>query len=150
MSYYLSPKPCCFYQAEQTRNGRGWRGNGGRSALLLRSAGPVGADTPARRGRPHPLLDHTGRYSVNHSQFILDSTLLKCCTVFSVLCSNLPCWQYRWDGTGLPFSFRGTAEGDIDREWNLHPVLMLTGTVYCSGQGQYQYQAVNKTHFYLV
>ena len=44
--------------------------------------------------------------------------------------------QYRWDpAQGLPFAFRGELEGDLEKEWNLHPVLMITGFIYCMGQG---------------
>ena len=43
--------------------------------------------------------------------------------------------QYRWDAVGLPFAFRGKEVGDLDKEWNLHPVLMVTGFIYCMGQG---------------
>ena len=45
--------------------------------------------------------------------------------------------QYRWDpAQGLPFAFRGSQEGDLEKEWNLHPVLMITGFIYCMGQGK--------------
>ena len=44
--------------------------------------------------------------------------------------------QYRWDAVGLPFAFRGKEVGDLDKEWNLHPVLMITGFIYCMGQGK--------------
>ena len=44
--------------------------------------------------------------------------------------------QYRWPGaSGLPFAFRGSGAGDLDKEWNLHPVLMIAGFIYCMGQG---------------
>ena len=43
--------------------------------------------------------------------------------------------QYRWDGEGLPFSWPGTEEADLEKLWNLHPVLMVTGLIYCLGQG---------------
>ena len=45
--------------------------------------------------------------------------------------------QYRWPGaSGLPFAFRGSGAGDLDKEWNLHPVLMIAGFIYCMGQGK--------------
>ena len=43
--------------------------------------------------------------------------------------------QYRWDGEGLPFTWPGTEEADLEKLWNLHPVLMVTGLIYCLGQG---------------
>ena len=44
--------------------------------------------------------------------------------------------QYRWNAQGLPFAFRGVLEEDLEKEWNLHPVLMITGFIYCMGQGE--------------
>ena len=44
--------------------------------------------------------------------------------------------QYRWNAQGFPFAFRGSEEGDLDKQWNLHPVLMITGFIYCMGQGR--------------
>jgi len=49
--------------------------------------------------------------------------------------------QYRWDGEGLPFAWRGTKEGDLEKEWNLHPVLMMTGFIYCMGQAMLMYRS---------
>ena len=43
--------------------------------------------------------------------------------------------QYRWDGEGLPFSWIMSEGVDLERLWNLHPVLMVTGFIYCMGQG---------------
>ena len=43
--------------------------------------------------------------------------------------------QYRWDGEGLPFAWWGTENVDLEKLWNLHPVLMVTGFIYCMGQG---------------
>ena len=44
--------------------------------------------------------------------------------------------QYRWDGEGLPFAWSGAGgKGDPEKLWNLHPVLMVTGFIYCMGQG---------------
>ena len=44
--------------------------------------------------------------------------------------------QFRWkDGQGLPFAWRGTGRGALEKQWNLHPVLMVTGFIYCMGQG---------------
>ena len=40
--------------------------------------------------------------------------------------------EFRWDGSGLPFDWVG---GDVRLEWNLHPLLMVVGAVYCTGQG---------------
>ena len=44
--------------------------------------------------------------------------------------------QFRWkDGQGLPFAWRGTGRVALEKQWNLHPVLMVTGFIYCMGQG---------------
>ena len=44
--------------------------------------------------------------------------------------------QYR-HGTeeGFPFSWRGDTEDALEKLWNLHPVLMVFGFIYCIGQG---------------
>merc|ERR1712243_267929 len=48
--------------------------------------------------------------------------------------------QYRWqDKTGFPFAWRGSQPGDREKQWNLHPVLMITGLIYCSGQAMLVY-----------
>ena len=48
--------------------------------------------------------------------------------------------QFRWkDGEGLPFSWRGGGQLDLEKQWNLHPVLMLTGLIYCMGQGKLRF-----------
>ena len=46
--------------------------------------------------------------------------------------------QYRWNGLGFPFSFMGSEQGEgaLDKEWNLHPVMMIAGFIYCMGQGK--------------
>jgi len=49
--------------------------------------------------------------------------------------------QFRWDGQGLPFSWRGPGRGDLEKQWNLHPVLMLTGFIYCMGQAMLVYRS---------
>jgi len=49
--------------------------------------------------------------------------------------------QYRWDAQGFPFAFRGQEPGDVDKEWNLHPVLMITGFIYCMGQAMLVYRS---------
>ena len=43
--------------------------------------------------------------------------------------------QYRWDGEGLPFAWQRAEKGDPEKLWNLHPVLMVIGFIYCMGQG---------------
>ena len=59
--------------------------------------------------------------------------------IYIYTCLNISCvLQYRWPGaSGLPFAFRGSGAGDLDKEWNLHPVLMIAGFIYCMGQGDY-------------
>jgi len=56
--------------------------------------------------------------------------------------------QYRWqDKQGLPFAWKtlegSPAEREVAREkqWNLHPVLMITGLIYCSGQAMLVYRS---------
>jgi len=49
--------------------------------------------------------------------------------------------QFRWDGQGLPFSWQGPGRGDLEKQWNLHPVLMLTGFIYCMGQAMLVYRS---------
>jgi len=50
--------------------------------------------------------------------------------------------QFRWkDGKGLPFAWRGTERGDLEKQWNLHPVLMVTGFIYCMGQAMLVYRS---------
>ena len=44
-------------------------------------------------------------------------------------------FQFHWDGQGLPFAWSGAEGLDLGRLWNLHPVLMVTGFIYCMGQG---------------
>jgi hypothetical protein len=44
-------------------------------------------------------------------------------------------FQFHWDGEGLPFAWSVTEGVDLDRLWNLHPMLMVTGFIYCMGQG---------------
>jgi len=51
--------------------------------------------------------------------------------------------QFRW-GPGdakLPFSWRGEERGDLERQWNLHPLLMLLGFIYLTGQGMLVYRS---------
>lgn len=49
--------------------------------------------------------------------------------------------QFRWDGQGIPFAWRGPTRGDLEKQWNLHPVLMLLGLVYCMGQAMLVYRS---------
>jgi len=51
--------------------------------------------------------------------------------------------QYRWQdkNKGLPFAWRGSEPGDREKQWNLHPVLMMTGLIYCSGQAMLVYRS---------
>ena len=65
-------------------------------------------------------------------------------------------FQYRWDGEGVPFTWHGTEGADLEKLWNLHPVLMVTGFVYCMGQGKtegiwfYLSQSILSNHRVLV
>ena len=44
--------------------------------------------------------------------------------------------NFRWkDDQGFPFAWSGTGAVDREKQWNLHPVLMVTGFIYCMGQG---------------
>ena len=45
-------------------------------------------------------------------------------------------FQYRWDGEGVPFTWHTVEQEDLQKLWNLHPVLMVTGFIYCMGQGR--------------
>jgi len=50
--------------------------------------------------------------------------------------------QYRWqDKKGFPFAWRGSEPGDREKQWNLHPVLMITGLIYCAGQAMLVYRS---------
>lgn len=50
--------------------------------------------------------------------------------------------QFRWkDGQGLPFAWRGTGRVALEKQWNLHPVLMVTGFIYCMGQAMLVYRS---------
>jgi len=50
--------------------------------------------------------------------------------------------QYRWqDQEGLPFAWRGSGPSDREKQWNLHPVLMILGMIYCSGQAMLVYRS---------
>jgi len=50
--------------------------------------------------------------------------------------------QYRWqDKQGFPFAWRGLEPGDREKQWNLHPVLMITGLIYCAGQAMLVYRS---------
>lgn len=57
--------------------------------------------------------------------------------------------QYRWpkdesgQQTGLPFAWRhkDSLPEDRDKQWNLHPVLMVAGLIYCSGQAMLVYRS---------
>jgi len=50
--------------------------------------------------------------------------------------------QFRWkDGTGLPFSWSDSSQVELEKQWNLHPFLMLTGFIYCMGQAMLVYRS---------
>jgi len=50
--------------------------------------------------------------------------------------------QYRWqDKKGFPFAWRGSEPADREKQWNLHPVLMITGLIYCAGQAMLVYRS---------
>ena len=43
-------------------------------------------------------------------------------------------WAFIWpcltqDKKGFPFAWRGSEPGDREKQWNLHPVLMITGSL---------------------
>ena len=43
-------------------------------------------------------------------------------------------WAFLWpcltqDKKGFPFAWRGSEPGDREKQWNLHPVLMITGSL---------------------
>ena len=55
--------------------------------------------------------------------------------------------QFRWkDGQGTPFAWRGTGRVDLEKQWNLHPVLMVTGFIYCMGQGILTHSMANSIY----
>lgn len=49
--------------------------------------------------------------------------------------------QFRWDGQGIPFAWRGPTRVDLEKQWNLHPVLMMMGLIYCMGQAMLVYRS---------
>jgi len=54
--------------------------------------------------------------------------------------------QYRWDGEGVPFAWRKNDKTDPEKLWNLHPVLMVTGFIYCMGQAMLVYRSCRCCH----
>jgi len=115
---------------------------------------PAATDNVSLHGNGKPR-DSTGGFNTRHRRTEDDkmSKGAKCCFGFLFLTTQVLLhglltlilyWiiQFRWnDGQGLPFAWRGTGRLDLEKQWNLHPVLMVTGFIYCMGQAMLVYRA---------
>jgi len=103
-------------------------------------------------GKARDRSNYTTRHRVTEDDQLSGAGCCCCCFGFLFLTAEVLLhglialilyWvvQFRWDGKELPFAWRGTGRTELEKQWNLHPVLMLTGFIYCMGQAMLVYRA---------